>query len=130
MTEETAKTQKPAGEKGGKPKGPKEPAKQAPPRVEERIPPRLRETYRKDIAPALMKRFNYKSVMQVPRLEKISINIGVGQATQDPKLIETAAQDLQAIVGQKGVVTKAKKSISNFKLRERMPIGWRGPLRR
>ena len=130
MSEEKPKTQKPAGEKGGKPKGPKEPAKQAPPRVEERIPARLHETYRKDIAPALMKRFNYKSVMQVPRLEKISINIGVGQATQDPKLIETAAQDLQAIVGQKVVVTKAKKSISNFKLREHMPIGCRVTLRR
>jgi large subunit ribosomal protein L5 len=130
MSEDKPKTPKAGGDKGGKPKGAREPGKQAAPKVEERIPPRLRDTYRKDIIPLLMKRFSYKSVMQVPRLEKISINIGVGQATQDPKLIEMAAQDLQAIAGQKAVVTKAKKSISNFKLRERMPIGCRVTLRR
>jgi large subunit ribosomal protein L5 len=68
--------------------------------------------------------------MQVPRLEKISINMGVGLATQDPKLVEVAAKDLEAIVGQKVVITRAKKSISNFKLREKMPIGCRVTLRR
>ena len=77
-----------------------------------------------------MKRFSYKNVMQVPRLEKIAINIGVGQATQDAKLVEAAAKDLEAIVGQKVVITRAKKSISNFKLREKMPIGCRVTLRR
>jgi large subunit ribosomal protein L5 len=77
-----------------------------------------------------MKRFQYKNVMQVPRLEKIAINMGVGQATQDAKLVEVAAKDLEAIVGQKVVITRAKKSISNFKLREKMPIGCRVTLRR
>lgn len=77
-----------------------------------------------------MKRFNYRNPMQVPRLEKISVNIGVGEATQDAKLVEAAARDLEAIVGQKVVITRAKKSISNFKLREKMPIGCRVTLRR
>jgi large subunit ribosomal protein L5 len=77
-----------------------------------------------------MKRFNYGNVMRVPRLEKISINIGVGQATQDAKLVDAAVRDLEAIVGQKVVITRAKKSISNFKLREKMPIGCRVTLRR
>ena len=91
---------------------------------------RLATAYRKDVIPALMKRFNYSNVMQVPRLDKICINIGVGQATQDAKLVEVAAKDLEAIVGQKVVITRAKKSISNFKLREKMPIGCRVTLRR
>ena len=77
-----------------------------------------------------MRRFNYRNPMQVPRLEKISINIGVGEATQDAKLVEAAARDLEAIVGQKVVITRAKKSISNFKLREKMPIGCRVTLRK
>jgi len=93
------------------------------------VPPRLIETYRKEIVPAMMKRFQYMNIMQVPRLEKISINTGVGQATQDPKLIESTVRDLEAIVGQKVVVTRAKKSISNFKLREKVPIGCRVTLR-
>ncbi|MBX2990626.1 MAG: 50S ribosomal protein L5 [Bacteroidetes bacterium] len=97
---------------------------------EERVTPRLLTTYRNDVVPALMKRFKYKSVMQVPRLEKISVNIGVGQATQDAKLVDSAARDLESIVGQKVVITKAKKAISNFKLREGMPIGCRVTLRR
>ena len=86
--------------------------------------------YTKDVVPSLMKRFSYRSAMQVPRLEKIAINVGVGLATQDAKLVEVVARDLEAIVGQKVVVTKAKKSISNFKLREKMPIGCRVTLRR
>ncbi|MBP2672460.1 MAG: Ribosomal protein, partial [candidate division NC10 bacterium] len=97
---------------------------------EERVVPRMATAYTKDVVPSLMKRFNYRSVMQVPRLEKIAINVGVGLATQDAKLVEVVARDLEAIVGQKVVVTKAKKSISNFKLREKMPIGCRVTLRR
>ncbi len=128
---EEAKQKKAAGEKGQKAKAPQagdKPAKSA--QREERIPARFDEVYKKQIVPALMKRFNYTSVMQVPHLEKIAINIGVGQATQDAKLIDAAVRDLEAIVGQKVVVTKAKKSISNFKLREKMPIGVRVTLRR
>ncbi|MGA9117496.1 MAG: 50S ribosomal protein L5 [Bacteroidota bacterium] len=129
MSDEKPKKEK--GQEKGKPRAAKaadKPARQA--AAEERIPARLAEAYRKDGVPALMKRFNYRSVMQVPRLEKICVNIGVGQATQDVKLIDAAVQDLEAIVGQKVVVTKAKKSISNFKLREKMPIGCRVTLRR
>jgi len=91
--------------------------------------PRLLEMYKKDLAPAMMKRFNYKSVMQVPRLEKISLNMGVGAATQDAKLLETAAKELELITGQKPAITKAKKAISNFKLRQGVPIGARVTLR-
>jgi large subunit ribosomal protein L5 len=90
---------------------------------------RLSVKYKSDVVPTLMKRFSYRNVMQVPKLEKIAINIGVGQATQDPKLVEAAAKDLEMIVGQKTVITRAKKSISNFKLRENMPIGCRVTLR-
>ncbi len=97
---------------------------------QEHVVARLQTLYHKDAVPALMKRFNYKSVMQVPRLEKIAINIGVGQATQDAKLVDAAARDLELITGQKVVITKAKKAISNFKLREGMPIGCRVTLRR
>jgi large subunit ribosomal protein L5 len=129
MSEEKPKIQKGGGEKGGKQKGAAGAPKPAAPKPVERIPARLYETYKKDIIPAMMKRFSYKSIMQVPRLDKISINIGVGQATQDPKLVEAAAQELQSIAGQKPVVTRAKKSISNFKLREGMPIGCRVTLR-
>lgn len=132
MSDEKAKKPKAAKpEKGGKPKAAQaadKPAKSSAPR--ERIPARLAEVYRKDVVPTLMKRFNYSNPMQVPRLEKIAINIGVGQATQDAKLVEAAARDLEAIVGQKVVITRAKKSISNFKLREKMPIGCRVTLRR
>jgi large subunit ribosomal protein L5 len=91
--------------------------------------PRLLEMYKKDLAIAMMKRFNYKTVMQVPRLEKISINMGVGQATQDAKLIETAVKEMEMITGQKAAITKAKKAISNFKLRQGVPIGVRVTLR-
>ena len=91
--------------------------------------PRLVEKYTKEIVPAMMKRFNYKNVMQVPKLEKISVNIGVGQATQDAKLLETAVVEIEAITGQKAAITKAKKAISNFKLRQGLPIGARVTLR-
>ena len=131
MSDEKQKKQKPSGEKQGKPKAaqaPDKPAKQTGPR--EHVVARLSETYKRDVVPALMKRFNYKNIMQVPHLEKIAINIGVGQATQDPKLVEAAVRDLEAITGQKVVVTRSKKAISNFKLRENMPIGCRVTLRR
>jgi large subunit ribosomal protein L5 len=96
---------------------------------EEKVAVRLADVYRKDVIPAMMKRFSYSSVMQVPRLEKISVNSGVGVATQDAKLVESTVKDLEAITGQKVVVTRSKKSISNFKLREGMPIGCRVTLR-
>jgi large subunit ribosomal protein L5 len=97
---------------------------------EKGVPARLAERYKKDVVPVLMKRFQYKSVMQVPRLEKIAINIGVGQATQDPKLLDIAVHELEMITGQKVAVTKSKKAISNFKLRENLAIGARVTLRR
>ena len=90
---------------------------------EEYIVPRLLEKYKKEVVPSLMKFFNFKSVMQVPKIQKIVLNIGVGQATQDPKILEDAAKELESIVGQKPAIRKAKKSISNFKLREGMNIG-------
>jgi large subunit ribosomal protein L5 len=84
---------------------------------------RLKETYRKDVVPALMKQFGYKSVMEVPRLQKIVLNMGVGDATGDKKLLENAVGDMQKIAGQKPVVTKARKAIAGFKIREGYPIG-------
>ena len=91
--------------------------------------PRLKTKYQKEVAPALMQQFNYSSVMQVPRIEKVCINQGIGAATGDKKLVDNAATELSIIVGQKAVPTKAKTSISNFKLREGMPIGVRVTLR-
>ena len=91
--------------------------------------PRLLEKYRKEIIPALMKRFDYKNVMEVPRLEKITLNMGVGEAVLDPKLLDHAINDLTIIAGQKPAVTAAKKSISNFKLRSGMKVGARVTLR-
>ncbi len=84
---------------------------------------RLREHYAKKVVPALSQEFGYKNVMAVPKLEKISINIGLGEATQNAKLMDAAANELGAIAGQKPIVTKAKKSIAAFKLREGMAIG-------
>ncbi|HFE63351.1 50S ribosomal protein L5 [candidate division KSB1 bacterium 4484_188] len=85
--------------------------------------PRLKELFRKEIVPALMKRFDYKNVMQVPRLQKINLNIGVGEAIQDPKALEHAMNDLAIVSGQHPSIRTAKKSISNFKLRKGMKIG-------
>jgi large subunit ribosomal protein L5 len=131
MSEQKPKKEKPAGDKPGKGKPAPAPDKPARAAVkEEHVPVRLAEVYTRDVIPALMKRFGYSNVMQVPRLEKIAINIGVGQATQDAKLVDAAVHELEQIVGQKVVVTRAKKSISNFKLREKMPIGCRVTLRR
>jgi large subunit ribosomal protein L5 len=84
---------------------------------------RLKEKYKREVIPALMKEFKYDNIMQVPRLEKIVVNMGLGEAVQDVKIIESAAKDMEVITGQKALVTKAKKSIASFKLREGMPIG-------
>lgn len=91
--------------------------------------PRLLQEYRTRIVPALMQRFGYENVMEVPHLEKIVVNIGVGRATEDPKLLERAMDDLQTITGQKPAVTAAKQSISNFKLRAGQKIGCKVTLR-
>lgn len=85
--------------------------------------PRLLKKYREEIVPALLKKFNYKNVMQVPKLEKIVINMGVGEAIENSKLLDTAVEELMQIAGQRPVISKAKKSISNFKLRAGVPIG-------
>jgi large subunit ribosomal protein L5 len=84
---------------------------------------RLREKYTKEVKPALVKKFGYKSVMQAPHLEKMVVNMGLGEGTQDPKLVEAAAKDLGTITGQKPSIRKAKKSIATFKLRAGVPIG-------
>ena len=90
---------------------------------------KLREQYEKEVVPALMKKFNYKSVMQVPRLEKIVINIGLGDTKDNPKALDNAINDLSIITGQRPIVTKAKKSIAAFKLREGAKIGCKVTLR-
>jgi large subunit ribosomal protein L5 len=94
------------------------------------LEPRLREKYKKVGVAALMKRFNYTTVMQVPRLERIVVNMGLGAAVGNPKIIDAAVKELSAITGQKPVITRAKKAIANFKLREGLPIGVKVTLRR
>jgi large subunit ribosomal protein L5 len=89
----------------------------------ERVPPRLQTRYREEIVPALQEQFQYANAMTVPRLTKVVVNMGVGEAARDSKLIEGAVRDLAAITGQKPQVTRARKSIAQFKLREGMPIG-------
>ena len=84
---------------------------------------RLKQSYIQEQIPALMKEFQYKTVMEVPRIEKIVLNMGLGEAIQNPKLLESAVEELARISGQKAVITKSKKSIAGFKLREEMPIG-------
>jgi large subunit ribosomal protein L5 len=91
---------------------------------------RLKQKYQESVVPAMMTEFGYKNRMQVPRLEKITINIGAGEATQNIKVMDSVVAELTAIAGQKPVVTKAKKAIANFKLREGMPIGCMVTLRR
>jgi large subunit ribosomal protein L5 len=91
---------------------------------------RLEKVYKEKVAPALNKEFGYKSPMQMPKVEKISLNIGLGEASQNSKLIDDAVDELTRIAGQRAVVTRAKKSIAAFKLRENMPIGVRVTLRR
>ena len=98
--------------------------------AEEAYKPRLKQIYEDRIVKAMTEKFGYKNVMEVPKLTKIVLNMGVGEATQDKKRVETAAQEMTAIAGQKAVITKAKKSIAQFKLREGMPIGAKVTLRR
>ena len=90
---------------------------------------RLRETYKNEIVDAMMKKFSYKNVMEVPKLEKVVINMGVGEAKDNAKVLDAAVKDLEIIAGQKVVLTKAKKSVANFKLREGMAIGCKVTLR-
>jgi len=99
-----------SAKKAAKPKGPQE-------------PPRLKVRYTKEIIPALMKHFNYTNVMAVPKLEKIVINMGLGEAIANAKILDVAVDELGRIAGQRPVITRAKKSIANFKLRQNMPIG-------
>ena len=90
---------------------------------------RLREEYKATVAPALMKKYNYKSVMQIPKLDKVVINVGCGAARDNAKVIDAILSDISIITGQKAVVCKARKSVANFKLREGMPIGGKVTLR-
>ncbi len=97
--------------------------------AEAQYTPRLKEQYLSQVRPALTEKFGYKNVLEIPRIEKIVINMGVGEAVADSKKIKSAFEDLQAIAGQKPVITKAKKSIATFKMREDMPIGVKVTLR-
>ncbi len=90
---------------------------------------RLKEAYKSDVAPALMKKFEYKSVMQIPKLEKIVLNVGCGEARENSKVVDAIINDLGIITGQKPIICRAKKSVANFKLREGMPIGVKVTLR-
>ncbi len=120
---------------GGKPRGGKGGAAAAAAPVATRarvtgdVPPRLRDRFRTAVIPALMKERGYTNPFQVPRLEKIVINMGVGEGKENPKILDFATADLQTITGQKPVITRAKKSIANFKLRENVPIGCKVTLR-
>jgi large subunit ribosomal protein L5 len=91
--------------------------------------PRMKDLYKQEVTPNLMKKFNYKSPMQVPRIEKVVVNVGAGDARENAKAIESIVRDIRVITGQKPVVTKARKSVANFKLREGMPIGVKVTLR-
>jgi large subunit ribosomal protein L5 len=91
---------------------------------------RLQEKYNTEVVPALMEKFGYKNVMEIPKLEKVVVNMGVGEAKENSKVLESAVADLQEITGQKPVVTRAKKSVANFKVRQNMPIGCKVTLRK
>ncbi len=129
------------GEKDKKASGKKGPAKEVAAAAKEphkqaveapagpRVPPRMKDTYRDKVIPALMKEFGYKNPMQVPKLQRIVLNVGMGQAIQNVKLLESAASELGVLTGQKAVITKAKKAIAGFKLRQGMPIGTKVTLR-
>ena len=95
----------------------------------EKNAPNLKAKYQADVAPALMQKFGYKSVMQIPRIDKIVVNCGCGEARDNAKVLDSVVRDLAAITGQKPIITKAKKSVANFKLREGMPIGAKVTLR-
>jgi large subunit ribosomal protein L5 len=123
--------QAPARPKGGKgapaTDAPGQPAKRA--SVSGTVPPRMRERFRTTVVPAMMKERGYGNPFQVPRLAKVVINMGVGEGKENPKVLDFATADLQAIAGQRPVITRAKKSIANFKLRENVPIGCKVTLR-
>ena len=123
--------QAPARPKGGKgapaTDAPGQPAKRA--SVSGEVPPRMRERFRTAVVPAMMKERGYGNPFQVPRLSKVVINMGVGEGKENAKVLDFATADLQAIAGQKPIVTRAKKSIANFKLRENVPIGCKVTLR-
>ena len=106
---------------------PQAPGKRA--SVSGQVPPRMRERFRSAVVPAMMKERGYANPFQVPRLEKVVINMGVGEGKENPKVLDFATADLQAIAGQKPIITRAKKSIANFKLRENVPIGCKVTLR-
>jgi large subunit ribosomal protein L5 len=123
------------GDKGGGKKGARGEAPAATPSSRAlsntpAVPPRLLDKYKSDIIPALTKQFNYKNANQVPRLRKIVVNMGLGAAVANPKIIDTAVEELRAAAGQKPIVTRSKKAIANFKLRAGIPIGAMVTLRR
>ena len=91
---------------------------------------RLQERYEKEVVPAMIEKFGYKNIMEVPKLEKIVINMGVGEARENQKVLEAAVNDLTLISGQKPILTRAKKSVANFKIRENMPLGCKVTLRK
>ena len=129
MSDNVKGAKQPKGDKGGKGKAPAQPAAAAEIVNVPEVPtgplpmPRMQERYRNEIVPALMKEFGYDNVMMVPRITKISVNIGLGEAIQNSKAIDAATGDLVMVTGQKPVVTKARLSIAVYKLREGMPIG-------
>lgn len=123
-------SQAPQGKPGATKRGDFPPEGKRLEEVKETPPPaRLKEFYKKEVIPTLMKKYNFKSIMQAPRLEKISLNMGIGDAATDLKLLQSAVNELELISGQRPVVTRAKKAISNFKLRAGMPIGCKVTLR-
>jgi large subunit ribosomal protein L5 len=124
-----AEKAKPASGKAPAEKGAKAPAEKVAKGPKPKVLARLREHYTKDVIPVLVKEFSYRNVNAVPKVEKVSLNIGLGEATQNPKLMDGAVNEMTSIAGQKPVVTKAKKSIAAFKLREGMSIGCRVTLR-
>jgi large subunit ribosomal protein L5 len=124
------KKAKKATEKAPAPEKAAEKAAKAPEKPAEKVPSRLYEFYRQECVPKMMQEFRYKSSMQVPKLEKIVVNLGLGEAIQNIKLLESASTELAAITGQKPVITRAKRSIAAFKLREGMPIGCMVTLRK
>lgn len=118
-----AKEQKPKKAAAAETAAPEQGQKPARPKLNNAASARLRDRYKKEVVPALMKEFELKNLMAVPKLEKVVINMGVGEATQNAKVLDPAVAELQQITGQKPVVTRAKKSIAAFKVREGMPIG-------
>ncbi len=119
------------GKGGGGDKGAKGKKEAAPAQEYKRTgPPRLKAIYQKDVVPRLMQEFKYKNPMQVPRLQKVTINMGLGEAVQNPKILDSAVEELRTISGQSPVVTRAKKAIANFKLRQGLKIGAMVTLRR